>query len=103
MSKQTRKIIQISTVLIPETDLSNAEQVTTALCSDGTVWNFSSGNKEWRLFPEIPQDNPEYEESLYNELERLKAIERTRKLSDDELNRYRELRNSINSYKYYRK
>ena len=103
MSKETRKIIQISTALIPETDLSSAEQVTTALCSDGTVWNFSTGNSKWWLFPEIPQDKPEYEEYLNNERDKLIAANRTRNLSDDELDYLKELNESINEYKYYRK
>lgn len=102
MSKETRKIIQISTALIPETDLSSAEQVTTALCSDGTVWNLSTGNEKWRLLPEIPQDKPEYEEYLNNELDKLIAASRTRNLSDGELDYLKDLRESINEYKYYR-
>lgn len=102
MGKETRKIIQISTALIPETDLSSAEQVTTALCSDGTVWNFSTGNSKWWLFPEIPQDNPGYEEYLNNEYDKLIVAGRTRNLSDDELDYLEELKESINEYKYYR-
>lgn len=103
MVKETRKIIQISTALIPETDLSSAEQVTTALCSDGTVWNFSTGNEKWRLLPEIPQDRPEYEKYLNNEFEKLIADGRTRNLSDDELDYLKELKELINEYKYFRK
>ena len=103
MSNGTRKIIQISTALIPETDLSSAEQVTTALCSDGTVWSFSTGNNKWWLFPEIPQDKPEYEEHLNNELDKLIKANRTSNLSDDELDYLKELKESFNEYKYYRK
>lgn len=102
MGKETRKIIQISTALIPETDLSGIEQVTTALCSDGTVWGFSTKNEKWRLYPEIPQDNPEYEEYLNNEYDKLIVAVRTRNLSDDELDYLEELKESINKYKYYR-
>ncbi|OOF81818.1 hypothetical protein [Rodentibacter caecimuris] len=103
MNKEKRKIIQISTALIPETDLSSCEQVTTALCNDGTIWNFSSENGEWWLFPNIPQDNPEYEECLNNEHDRLIALNRTRNLSDDELHSLKEIQKQIDRYKYYRK
>lgn len=101
--KEERKIIQISTALIPETDLSSYEQVTTALCNDGTVWNFSTEDGNWWLYPNIPQDRPEHEEYLNNEYSRLIALNRTRDLSDDELGYLREIQEQINRYKYYRK
>lgn len=56
-----RKIIQIATALVPETDKSLYEKMTVALCNDGTVWEyeyrFETNQYEWMRLKDIPQDN----------------------------------------------
>lgn len=42
-----RKIIQISVSI----------NTMYALCDDGTVWYYDSGNYRWNPFKEIPQDS----------------------------------------------
>ena len=49
-----RKVIQISSAAIPETDYDTKQLITTALCDDGTMWAIVD-LKEWTQLPPIPQ------------------------------------------------
>ena len=49
-----RKVIQISSSVVPESDYDTKHQVTTALCDDGTMWAIVD-LKEWKQLPPIPQ------------------------------------------------
>lgn len=50
-----KKIIQISTAMIPETDRGFAEYAVTALCDDGSVY-VRFNDKDWEKLPPIPKD-----------------------------------------------
>lgn len=53
-----RKIIQISTDSQPSSRDWEAWSITTALCDDGTVWEYDpSAKKVWTRLPDIPQDD----------------------------------------------
>lgn len=61
MSKP-RKIIQISTATVVGDNISFGNNLaTTALCNDGSVWEYlwpvNNGNGYWERFADIPQDN----------------------------------------------
>ena len=55
MVEQPRKIIQIATDVDTEDPYFWG---ITALCDDGTVWQFANGFKGWRRVRDIPQDEP---------------------------------------------
>lgn len=50
-----KKIIQISTAMIPETDRGFAEYAVTALCDDGSVY-VKFNNEDWKKLPEILEE-----------------------------------------------
>jgi ribosome-associated toxin RatA of RatAB toxin-antitoxin module len=54
-----RKIIQISTVNHPLNLIIGKWSIITALCDDGTLWQFECDfeipNKIWKKLPDIPQ------------------------------------------------
>lgn len=50
-----KKIIQISTTMIPETERGFSEHAITALCDDGSVYVKFNDN-EWKKLPPIPKD-----------------------------------------------
>lgn len=50
-----KKIIQISTTMIPETERGFSEHTITALCDDGSVYVKFNDN-EWKKLPPIPKD-----------------------------------------------
>lgn len=56
-----RKIVQIAFSGIRESQSTQTNYITAALCDDGTVWHIDQdfGNPyfSWRKLPPIPQDN----------------------------------------------
>ncbi|MFQ1013678.1 hypothetical protein N8E87_05235 [Avibacterium paragallinarum] len=71
-----RKIIQIA-----------VGEFTTALCNDGTLWQFNASNQSWTRYPEIPQgitDSEYYQEALDSEIDSLSSKERQMGLNKDE-------------------
>lgn len=52
----TRKIIQICTSGVDNTQATQAEFVLTALCNDGTIWNKFGHQSNWLRVEDIPQD-----------------------------------------------
>lgn len=50
-----RKIIQITSDCMPETEFSLVESRTVALCDDGTVWEIHNFKDGWLKLPPIPQ------------------------------------------------
>lgn len=52
-----RKIDQISTCEVANTDHTRCNMITTALCDDGSVWSLRDNvNAVWERLPDIPQD-----------------------------------------------
>ena len=47
----TRRIVYIATTTNPY----NGDVITTALCSDGGVWQHIEGESNWKKLPDIPQ------------------------------------------------
>lgn len=50
-----KKIIQISTAMIPETERGAAQYAVTALCDDGSVY-VKFNDTDWEKLPPIPKD-----------------------------------------------
>ncbi|OOF44275.1 hypothetical protein BKK51_09225 [Rodentibacter trehalosifermentans] len=70
-----RKIIQVTT-----------GRYTTALCNDGTLWQFNLKKQEWNQYPAIPRDETEdgYEKYLNACIEKLVWKERIQGLEEKE-------------------
>lgn len=54
-----RKIIQISSIFLPEGGGYNPSVHVYALCDDGGVWKHVTATDKWTPLPAIPQDEPE--------------------------------------------
>lgn len=52
----TRKIIQICTSGVENTQSTQADFILTALCNDGTIWNRFGHQSNWLRVEDIPQD-----------------------------------------------
>jgi len=52
----TRKIIQICTSGVENTQATQADFILTALCNDGTIWNRFGHQSNWLRVEDIPQD-----------------------------------------------
>lgn len=52
----TRKIIQICTSGVENTQGTQADFILTALCNDGTIWNRFGHQSNWLRVEDIPQD-----------------------------------------------
>ena len=55
----SRKIIQISGESIPGDTQNEHWFNLTALCDDGTLWEFYGLTPAWRRLPSVPQDETE--------------------------------------------
>ena len=75
-----RKIIQITSSCMPETEFSPVESRTVALCDDGTVWEIHNFKNGWLKLPPIPQPLSEEEKGYY---EKLIEMERKGELDDE--------------------
>lgn len=72
----TRKIIQISTSGVNNTQQTQADFILTALCNDGTVWNKFGHQSNWMKIEDIPQD---IREKVYREAPSTTEIRRGEK------------------------
>lgn len=54
-----RKIIQISSIFLPEGSSYDPAVHVYALCDDGGVWEHVTATDKWTPLPAIPQDEPE--------------------------------------------
>lgn len=54
-----RKIIQISSIFLPEGGGYNPSVHIYALCDDGEVWEHVTATDKWMPLPAVPQDEPE--------------------------------------------
>lgn len=52
----TRKIIQICTSGVENTQTTQSDFILTALCNDGTIWNRFGHQSNWLRIEDIPQD-----------------------------------------------
>lgn len=52
----TRKIIQICTSGVENTQATQADFILTALCNDGTIWSRFGHQSNWLRVEDIPQD-----------------------------------------------
>lgn len=52
----TRKIIQICTSGVENTQATQADFILTALCNDGTIWNRFGHQSNWLRVEDVPQD-----------------------------------------------
>lgn len=60
----TRKIIQICTSGVENTQATQSDFILTALCNDGTIWNRFGHQSNWLRVEDIPQD---IKEKVYRE------------------------------------
>lgn len=51
-----RKIISVSTCGVTNTQATQCNFVTTALCDDGSIWQCDDTHPEWRRFEDIPAE-----------------------------------------------
>lgn len=52
----TRKIVQICTSGVENTQATQADFILTALCNDGTIWSRFGHQSNWLRVEDIPQD-----------------------------------------------
>ncbi|MCT8572490.1 DUF896 domain-containing protein [Glaesserella parasuis] len=88
-----RKIIQIC-----ESAMEECSNIS-ALCDDGTVWYLNDIRKGWRLYPEIPQDKPEYFEYLITNIDELYKKYGAEGLNDEEKEELKDLLEALKRYK----
>lgn len=52
-----RRVVAISSTGVANTQNTQCDHITTALCNDGSVWELrdNTANPEWRRLPSIPQ------------------------------------------------
>lgn len=50
-----RKVIEISTCGVANTNETQCSFITTVLCDDGTMWEQRGNSKEWHELPSVPQ------------------------------------------------
>lgn len=89
----TRKIIQIC-----ESAMEECSNIS-ALCDDGTLWYLNDIRKGWRLYPEIPQAQPEYFKYLTTNIDELYKKDRAEGLNDEEKEELRGLLEDLERYK----
>lgn len=72
----SRKVVQISTAYDQEDDRNNGGSIVTALCDDGSIFQFHNHDEHWWRLPPIPQETkePQLRSGPVTEEERMRAL-----------------------------